>query len=354
MAGQPGFFDVEDRLRELSAKGDDLERIAAPVDFERFRPELERAVPRSDGSKGGRPAFDHVLMFKVLLLQAMHALSDERVEYLVKDRLSFMRFLGLGLADPVPDANTIWTFREALTRAQISGEPAIQVLFRSYEAALTRAGFLAMGGQIIDASIVAAPKQRNTDAEKRDIKEGRIPQAWTDKPAKLAQKDRDARWTVKFSKAKPADDGASRVDLAVPAFGYKNHIGIDRHHGLIRTWRATDASRHDGAQVPVLVSKANTASDVWADTAYRSKANEKHLADNGLRSRIHRKKPPGRPMPINVSRANGAKSKVRSAVEHVFARQKGPMGLLVRTIGLARATVKIGLANLVYNMRRAL
>ena len=353
MRGQAGFFDLDDRLKELSAKGDHLERLSAIVDFELFRPDLARAVPRSDGSKGGRPAFDLVFMFKVLILQASHSLSDERTEFLIKDRLSFMRFLGLGLADPVPDANTIWTFREALTRAQIEGEPAIQVLFRSYEAALTRAGFLAMGGQIIDASIVAAPKQRNTDEEKREIRAGRIPQAWSDKPAKLAQKDRDARWTVKFSKAKPADDGSPRIDLAVPAFGYKNHIGIDRRHGLIRTWRATDASRHDGAQLPALVSKANTGSDVWADTAYRSKANERHLAGNGLRSQIHRKKPPGKPMPANISRANGAKSKVRAAVEHVFARQKGPMALVVRTIGIARATVKIGLANLVYNMNRA-
>src|SRR5919202_1391692 len=110
MGRQPGFFDVEEQLWELSAKGDSPERIASLIDFERFRPELERAVPRSDGAKGGRPAFDHVLMFKVLLLQAMHALSDERCEYLIKDRLSFMRFLGLGLADAVLDANTVWTF----------------------------------------------------------------------------------------------------------------------------------------------------------------------------------------------------------------------------------------------------
>jgi IS5 family transposase len=292
-------------------------------------------------------------MFKILILQAAHGLSDERTEFLIKDRLSFMRFLGLGLADPVPDANTIWTFREALTRAKINGQTAIEVLFKAYEAALTKAGFLAMGGQIIDASIVAAPKQRNSDGEKRDIKQGRIPEAWKDKPAKLAQKDRDARWTVKWSKAKPSDDGSPRIDLAVPAFGYKNHIGIDRRHGLIRTWAATSAARHDGAQLPNLTSKANTGSEVFADTAYRSKANEKHLADHRLVSRIHRKKPKGKPMPRNVARANGAKSKVRSAVEHVFARQKGPMGLVVRTIGIARATVKIGLANIVYNMKRA-
>jgi IS5 family transposase len=353
MRGQAGFFDVDERLKELSAKGDHLERLSAIVDFEAFRPDLARAVPRSDGSKGGRPPFDHVFMWKILILQASHSLSDERTEFLIKDRLSFMRFLGLGLSDPVPDANTIWTFREALTRAKIDGKPAIEVLFRAYEAALTKAGFLAMGGQIIDASIVAAPKQRNTDGEKAEIKAGRIPEAWKDKPAKLAQKDRDARWTVKWSKAKPSDDGSPRIDLAVPAFGYKNHIGIDRRHRLIRTWTATDAARYDGAQLPSLVSKANTASDVWADTAYRSKANERHLADSGLRSQIHRKKPPSRPMPGNVARANGVKSKVRAAVEHIFAHQKGPMGLLVRTIGLARAKVKIGLANIAYNMRRA-
>lgn len=353
MRGQGGFFDVEERLKELSAKGDDLERLNAIVDFELFRSDLARGVPRSDGAKGGRPAFDHVFMFKVLILQAAHGLSDERAEYLIKDRLSFMRFLGLSMADVVPDANTIWTFREALTRARIGGKPAIEVLFQAYEAALTKAGFLAMGGQIIDASIVAAPKQRNTDGEKRDIKEGRIPEAWKDKPAKLAQKDRDARWTVKWSKAKPSDDGSPRIDLAVPAFGYKNHIGIDRQHGLIRTWVATNAARHDGAQLPNLISRSNTGSHVWADTAYRSKANEKCLADHRLISRIHRKKPKGKPMPADVARANGAKSKVRSAVEHVFARQKGPMGLVVRTIGIARATVKIGLANIAFNMKRA-
>ena len=275
-------------------------------------------------------------MFKVLVLQASHSLSDERTEYLIRDRLSFMRFLGLGLADTVPDANPIWTFREALTRAKLRGKPAIEVLFKRFDAALAAAGFLAMGGQIIDASIVAAPKQRNTDDEKRDLKEGRIPPEWVNKPAKLRQKDRDARWTVKYTKAKPSEDGAPRVDLAIPAFGYKNHIGIDRRHGLIRCWTVTDAARHDGALLPELIDRDNTASEVWADTAYRSKANEKYLADRLLRSQVHRKKPKGKPMPRHTARANNRKSKVRAAVEHVFARQKGPMGLFIRTIGFDR------------------
>jgi transposase, IS5 family len=352
MAGQAGFFDVEERLRELSAKGDALERLSGVVDFELFRADLERAVVRSDRSRGGPPPFDHVLMFKVLLLQSSHNLSDERTEYLIRDRLSFMRFLGLGLADTVPDANTIWGFREALTRSRIAGRPAIEVVFERFEAVLSAAGFLAMGGQIIDASIVAAPKQRNSEGEKRDIKQGRIPPAWAGKPAKLRQKDRDARWTVKYTKAKPNEETGPRVDLAVPAFGYKNHLGIDRRHRLIRTWRVTDAARHDGALLPELIDPNNTAGEVWADTAYRSKANEAFLAGRLLRSQIHRKKPKGKPMPRRTARANARKSAVRAAVEHVFARQKGPMALFIRTIGIARAQTKIGLANLVYNMQR--
>jgi len=347
MGAQPGLFDVEERLRDLSAKGDDLERIAALVDFELFRTELQQAVPRSDGSKGGRPGFDHVLMFKVLLLQAMHALSHERAEYLIKDRLSFMRFLGLGLGDPVPDANTIWNFRETLKRAD-----AIDALFARFDVALRQFGYLAMSGQIIDASIVAAPKQRNTEAEKAAIKAGQIPPAWAVKPAKLRQKDRDARWTVKISKAKPAEDGSARVDLAVPAFGYKNHVSIDRRHGLIRRFIVSDAAAHDGAHLSDVLDHTNTASSVWGDTAYRSAKNEAMLADRGMVSRIHRKKPIGRPMSARTRRANASKSAVRAAVEHVFAHQKARMGSFVRTIGLARARTKIGLVNLAYNIRR--
>ena len=347
MASQLGFFDVDSRLRELSAKGDDLEHISTLVDFEVFRLDLVRAVPRSDGTKGGRPAFDPVLMFKILLLQAMHGLSDERTEYLIKDRLSFMRFLGLGLSDAVPDANTIWTFREALKRAN-----AVDALFHRFDVTLKGTGYLAMGGQIIDATIVAAPKQRNTEAERAAIKQGEIPAGWVKKPAKLRQKDRDARWTVKFSKAKLREDGTPQVDIAVPSFGYKNHISIDRRHGLIRGWTATHAAAHDGARLEDVLDAGNTASDVWADTAYRSAKNEAMLAGRGLVSRIHRKKPQGRPMPERTRRANARKSAVRSKVEHVFAHQKGLMAIIVRTIGLARAKVKIGLANLAYNMRR--
>ena len=229
----------------------------------------------------------------------------------------------------MPDANTIWNFREALKRAG-----AVDKVFQRFDAALRAAGYLAMSGQIVDATIIAAPRQRNTLAEKAAIKAGRIPKGWADKPAKLRQKDRDARWTVTFRKAKPRQDGTPQIDIAVPAFGYKNHISIDRRHGLIRRWTTSDAAAHDGAHLATVLGR-NTASDVWADTAYRSAKNEALLAGCGLVSRIHRKKPKGRSMAAHTRRANARKSAVRSAVEHVFARQKGPMALVVRTIGIA-------------------
>lgn len=349
MARQVGMFDVEDRLAGLSKKGDDLERLAAVVDFEVFRSELERAVPRADRSKGGRPPFDHVLMFKALILQTQNSLSDERTEFYLRDRLTWMRFLGLGLGDAVPDANTIWTFREALTKAGATAR-----LFALFDQELRAAGYLAMSGQLVDATIVAAPKQRNTRAEKQAIREGRVPEAWRDKPAKLRQKDRDARWTVKTTKAKPREGETPMVDLAIPAFGYQNHISTDRRHRLIRRWLVTDAAAHAGARLADLLDPANTASGVWADTAYRSRKNEDLLSRQMLVSHIHRKKPAGRSMPDRTARANARKSAVRAHIEHVFAEQKARMGLFVRTIGLARATTKIGLANLVHNMRRLL
>ncbi|MFU0508049.1 transposase, partial [Pseudaminobacter sp. NGMCC 1.201702] len=243
MRGQAGFWDIDERYARLSEAGDPLEKLNAVVPWEVFRKPLAKALKRSDGAKGGRPPYDAVLMFKIMVLQALYSLSDDQAEFQIQDRLSFMRFLGLGLGDRVPDAKTIWLFREHLTQAR-----AVENLFARFDKHLTRAGYLAMGGQIVDATIVAAPKQRNTDAEKADIKAGKIPEEWKDKPAKLRQKDRDARWTVKFSKAKAAEDGKPQPrDIAIPAFGYKNHASIDRRHGLIRGWNVTSAAAYDGA-----------------------------------------------------------------------------------------------------------
>ena len=128
---------------------------------------------------------------KVLVLQALYGLADEQAEFQLRDRLSLMRFLGLDLHGRVPDARTIWLFRETLTKAG-----AIDTLFARFDAHLRAAGYLAMGGQMIDASLIEAPRRRNTEAEKEDLKAGRIPEDWAKRPAKLRQKDQDGRWTL--------------------------------------------------------------------------------------------------------------------------------------------------------------
>jgi hypothetical protein len=135
----------------------------------------------------------------------------------------------------------------------------------------------------------------------------------------------------------------------------RNHVSIDRRFGFIRRWAATDAATYEGRRLRQgLLDKSNTASGLWAvaDTAYRSTANETFLTKNGFVSHIHRKKPKGRALPETMRRANNAKSKIRARIEHVFAEQKDRMRLFIRTIGIARATTKIGMVNLVYNIKR--
>jgi len=333
----------------LSDAGDPLEELDRVINFEVFRAVLDIALAYSDGSKGGRPPYDPVAMFKVLVLAAQNNVSDERMEFLIRDRLSWLRFLGFDLGKPTPDENTITLFRERLTNAG-----AIQALFDEFDRQLKGSGYLPMGGQIVDATLVSAPRQRNRDGERQAIKEGKnAGEIWPDEPNKSAQKDTDARWTVKFSKAKTKEDGTKHAtDIAIPTFGYKNHIAIDRQFGFIRSFAVTDAAKHDGKVLRTIVTTDNTASDVWADTAYRSKANEAFLEKHGRTSRIHHKKPKGRAMPDNIARGNATKSKTRARVEHVFGEQKSKMGLFIRTIGIKRAEAKITLANLAYNMKR--
>jgi IS5 family transposase len=350
MARQPGFFDLDERYQALSAAGDPLERLAEVVDFELFRGELEAALQRPDRAKGGRPPYDAVLMFRILVLQTLYTLSDDQTEYQLRDRLSFLRFAGLALHDPVPDAKTIWLFREQLTKAG-----AIKRLFARFDAVLREQGVLAMGGQIVDATVVQARPARLTVEEKAAIRRGDTPDGWP--PKRRAQIDRDARWTLKRGRKRPPTEQRTphkrqAVAIAIPVFGYKNHVGIDRGHGLIRTWTVTHAAAHDGGQLRELLDTSNTASRVWADTAYRSAANLALLAKRAMVGHLQRPKPRGKPMPAHIRRGNASRSKVRAAVEHVFAAQKQRLRLVVRTIGMARATAKIGLANLAYNLLR--
>ena len=345
---EPNLFGVSDHLKRLSDSGDPLEVLDQVVDFEYFRPLLVEALAYKDGRKGGRPHFDPVAMFKAAILQAQHNLSDAKTEFMIRDRLSWLRFLGFELGHSTPDENTIRSFRNRLIAAD-----AFEALFQAFDAQLREAGYLPIGGQIVDASLVSAPKQRNTSEEKEAIKQGQsADEIWPNEPDKAAQKDTDARWTVKIGGKRRYDaSGQPLPDIAIPTFGYKSHISVDRRFGFIRGQATTSATGHGGSMLSQVLAD-NTASDVWADTAYRSKKNEAMLKRRGLRSRIHRKKPKGRAMSDTMRRANSVKSKVRARVEHVFAYQKNCFGLFIRTIGIERAKAKITMANLAYNMNR--
>lgn len=328
-----GLFDVEFRLQELDKGGDPLLKLNRTIDWEIFRPALETLRDKERKSNAGRPPFDAVMMFKILVLQSLYNLGDDATEYQIRDRLSFTRFLGLSLGDRVPDAKTIWLFREQLTEAQLIG-----TLFARFDEHLNANGFAARKGQIIDASIVAAPRQRNTREENATIKQGQTPAAWDENPNKQRQKDVDARWVKKNG---------------VNHYGYKNHLCVDAKHKLIRQWAVTDAAIHDSQIFEELLDEDNTCRAVWADSAYRNPRILKTLEEWGLRERVQRKGVRGRPLGERERRGNRTRSKVRSRVEHVFGVQAMRAGsLLLRSIGIWRARCKIGLRNLAFNLDR--
>jgi IS5 family transposase len=333
---QLGFFDADRRLAALSAKGDPLEAIGALVPWESFRADIEAVVLTPEDarkSNAGRKPIDAIVMFRMLVLQSLYNLSDEQVEFQVRDRLSFTRFLGLGLEDSIPDGTTLWLFREKLARAGL-----IEKLFARFGHYLEAKGYIARGGQMVDATIVPVPKNRNTKEENDAVKAGQTPQEWAKKPAKNRQKDKDARWTKKHGKS---------------FYGYKNHVNADARHKLIRRYGVSDASVHDSRKFDALLTKANTSVEVYADSAYRSAATEVKLKAHGFKSRIHVRAGRNRPLSQVQEAANRKKSKIRARIEHVFGAQEiAPGGRIVRTIGMVRARAKIGLANLAYNIRR--
>ena len=334
--GQLGFFDADKRLAALSAKGNPLEAIDRLVPWESFRATIEAVVVTPSEmrkSSAGRKPVDAIVLFRMLVLQALNNLSDEQVEYQVRDRLSFTRFLQLGIEDSIPDATTLWLFREKLGKAGL-----IEGLFERFDQYLAAEGYMARGGQIIDATIVPVRKQRNSRDENDAVKAGHTPEEWKRKPAKLRQKDRDARWTKKHGQS---------------FFGYKNHVNTDAKHKLIWRYEVTDATVHDSQMLEELLSKGNTSNDVFGDSAYRSAETEATLKAGGFKSRIHQRGRRNHPLSEAQARANRKKSQIRARIEHVFgAQQTSPGGRLVRTIGIVRARAKIGLQNLAYNIRR--
>lgn len=224
------FWDQDIRLSKLSQLGDPLERLNKGIDFEIFRRLLEERLSKLPKGKGGRPPYDYVLMFKVLILQRYYNLSDDQVEYQINDRMSFMRFLDLSIADDIPDSKTVWHFREQITDLGL-----VEELFDLFLKKLEVLHPVINEGKIIDASFIEVPRQHNKKEENEQIKQGKTPESFTDNPHRLAQKDVDARWTKK-----------NRVSF----FGYKNHVKEDAKSKLITKYMVTDASVHDSNATP--------------------------------------------------------------------------------------------------------
>ncbi|WP_416670108.1 IS5 family transposase [Egbenema bharatensis] len=330
---QTGVWEWEKRQSKLNQKKDLLMRLDQIIPWQEFRPTLEKIHNKPRKSNAGRKAMDVVVMFKLLVLQQLYNISDEELEYQVSDRLSFMQFMGFGLADEVPDATTVWLFRK-----QLSEQGLIEAVFEQFDGYLVEQGYAAKGGQIVDATLIPVPKQHNSDKENEQIKQGKTPQQWQDQPHRRAQKDTDARWTKKGDKS---------------YFGYKDHIGIDAAYGLIRRYAVTDASVHDSQVLGALLDEDNQSDEIWADSAYRSAAIEETLELMGFESQIHERAYRNRPLSEAQKQSNRDKSKTRARVEHVFGRWTMQMGgKLIRSIGLVRAKATLGLKNLTYNFVR--
>ena len=333
--GQRGFWDDQKRVAKLQEKKPVLKRLADSIPWESFRPLLDKGYAHERKSNAGRKRIDPLILFKMLVLQQLFNLSDLELEFQVNDRRSFEEFVGLGVMNSIPDATTVAFFRDRLLKAGV-----IEELFEMFESYLRSQGLQARGGQIIDATLVPVPKQRNTREENEEIKAGRLPEGWDKNPDRLRQKDLDARWVKKND---------------INYYGYKNSICIDVDHGFIRRYAVTPANIHDSQMLPRLLDPENEHDFVWADSAYSGECFADLLSLGGFESLIHEKGARNHPLSDEAKKMNRVKSAIRACVEHVFGCMTMSMGgKLTRKIGLERTEVWWGLKNLTFNFLRYL
>lgn len=329
---QFSFFDHSDFITHLNKHRDPLEKLNAAINWESFRKPLNDLLRADRKNNAGRTPFDYVLMLKVLVLQSLYGLSDQQIEFQILDRYTFKRFLGISSESEVPDEKTVWLFKERV------GEKGARSLFDQFSGMIDAAGLTAKKGSMVDASFVDAPRQRNSREENDQIKSGGgAPKDWN--ANKLRQKDIDARWTKKNDETH---------------FGYKNHVCADVKNKLIRNYSVTAANVHDSQVFKEFfpTAKLNGTKSVYADSAYKSEQIENELSKSGLRSRVIAKGYRNKALTTPQKLRNRLLSSKRARIEHLFGRMKQLKMDTLRCIGIARASVRIGLANLVYNMDR--
>jgi IS5 family transposase len=330
---QINFFAESNRLDRLSKIGDPLEKVALTIDFEIFRPILDEAIPRKKSDNGGRPPMDNVLMFKIMLLQEWYHIADDMTEYLINDRLSFQRFLGLTLNDKVPDAKTIWLYRELLKSSGMAKR-----LFDMFALKMKEIGVITHEGSLVDASFIDVPKQRNSKDENDSIKKGESDDLWEDKDNKNRQKDKDARWVKKNKETH---------------YGYKDHVKVDNKSKMIVDFSVTNAAVHDSQALVGLIDKNDK--ELYADSAYVGKDLHEEIKkiNPKINIKIHEKAYRNKPLNEKQKLSNTEKSRVRARVEHVFGHMTNSMGgMSTRAIGIKRTTCVITLKNLAYNLSR--
>jgi IS5 family transposase len=331
---QRGIFEESDRLKKLTKQNDPLVKLNSLIHWEQFRSIITKALDKEAQGPGGRPAYDPILMFKILILQRFYNLSDDQTEFQILDRFSFMRFLDLTVNDRVPDSKTIWLFREQLVNQKL-----VDKLFEKFLTSLEKNGLLIHEGKIIDASFVEVPKQRNSRDENKQIKEGQTPENWEKNPSKLAQKDVDARWTKKNN---------------VSFYGYKDHVKVDGKSKLIERYTVTPASVHDSQELDTLLERSDKGQELYADSAYKGEEQSLILKKRKVIDQVCAKGYKNKPLNKKQIKSNKKKSKMRARVEHVFGFMENSMNkLFIRTIGKKRAEAVIGLINLTYNLFRA-
>ena len=332
--GRKGLFDEEFTKYRLSVIGNPLESVSKVLDFEMFRESLERKLLNTNkkNNAGAKP-YDVVMLFKILILQRYYGLGDSQVEYQILDRTSFKTFLGLETGDKVPDEKTVWSFRERLTKTGL-----VEELFAQFTSFLEEKELILNEGQMVDASFTVAPRQRNTREENKKIKNGEGNDLWKDKPNKKKHKDIDARWAKKNGET---------------FYGYKNHAKVDAKSKFINTYTVTDASVHDSQVLDDLLTEKDKEQDLYADSAYTGEDQDKTIAKYQMKNKVHEKGYRNKPLSEEQKASNTKKSKIRARVEHVFGFMEQSMnGLVLKSVGILRATGIIGLINLTYNLFR--
>ena len=332
--GKKGLFDEEFTKERLSLIGNPLESVSKVIDFELFRESLEsKLLNTNKKNNAGAKPYDVVMLFKILILQRYYGLGDSQVEYQIVDRTSFKTFLGLETSDKVPDEKTVWSFRERVTKTGL-----VEDLFEQFISFLEEKELLFNEGQMVDASFTVAPRQRNTREENKEIKNGEGDNLWNDQPNKKKHKDIDARWTKKNGET---------------FYGYKNHAKVDTKSKFINTYTVTAASVHDSQALDDLLTEKDKDQDLHADSAYTGEEQDKIIEKYEMKNNVHEKGYRNAPLTDEQKATNKEKSKTRARVEHVFGFMEQSMnGLVLKSVGITRASGIIGLINLTYNLFR--